>query len=309
MAQIVTENPMQLDPILIRSFFMERFKVPDGTGMAECCYHYTTADVLEKFLVDDGDLLCTHSRALNDYNEYIIGVSVLEKYMRDRNWNPNLSKRITDQLKGFAQLDLGMPWIFSFSIYNDSLFQWSTYTDKREGGYAVGFSLARLQQLADGRTIKANQNDSYPISTFLLPCFYVGIDDIYNWLDGFLKEHIDSGAVYASQLDVEHMRKIFLLTSVAPLCIKERSFFMEGEWRLVLVPNFNTAYDSVVSIAGRPRLWARVRNDIGLLRDTIKSVIVSPHGRREALYLNALNLKRRHRANFNIVYSTSSYRG
>ena len=67
------------------------------------------------WLVDDGDLLCTHSRALNDYNEYIIGVSVLEKYMRDRNWNQNLSKRITDQLKGFAQLDLGMPWIFSFS--------------------------------------------------------------------------------------------------------------------------------------------------------------------------------------------------
>ena len=309
MAQIVTENPMQLDPILIRSFFMERFKVPDGTGMAECRYHYTTSDVLEKFLVEDGDLLCTHCRTLNDYNEYIIGVSVLERYMRDRNWNPNLLKRILDQLKGFAQLDLLMPWIFSFSIYNDSLFQWSTYTDKKDGGYAVGFSLGKLQQLVGERIIKANQNDSYPISTFLLPCLYVGIDDIYNWLDGFLKEHIDSGAVYASQLDVEHMRKIFLLTSVAPLCIKERSFFMEGEWRLVLVPNFNTAYDSVVSIAGRPRLWARVRNDIGLLRDTIKSVIVSPHGRREALYLNALNLKRRHRANFNIVYSTSSYRG
>jgi len=309
MKQIVTGDLTQLDPILIRSFFMDHFKVPDGTGMAESRYHYTTADVLEKFLVDEGDLLCTHCRTLNDYNEFIVGVRVLDDYMRNRNWNQNLSNRIVRQLNGLAQLDLGMPWIFSFSIYNDSLLQWSTYTDKKEGGYAVGFSSARLQQLADERTVKANRNDSYPVSTFYLPCFYDGIDDVYGWLDDFFKEYIGSGAVFASQLEVQDMNRIFLLASVAPLCIKERSFFMEGEWRLVLVPNFNTAYDSVASIAGRPRLWARVRNDIGFLRDAIKSVIVSPHGRRDSLYLNALNLKRKHRANFNIVYSTSSYRG
>ena len=302
-------NTTQLNQIDLQTFLMYNLNVPDGTGALECRYHYTTADVLEKFLVDDGDFLCTHCRALNDYNEYIIGVSILEKYMRDRNWNQTLSKQISDQLKGFAILDLWMPWIFSLSLYNDSLFQWSTYTDKKEGGYAVGFSLVRLQQLVEERIIKANKNDSYPVTTFLLPCLYVGIDDIYKWLDDFLKEYIDSGVVYASQLDVQYMRKIFLVASVAPLLIKEKSFFIEGEWRLVLVPNHNEAYDNVVSISGRPRLWARVRNDIGLLRDMVKSVIVSPHGKRDSLYLNALNLKRKYNANFNIIYSTSSYRG
>ena len=308
-ANQVMDNQEQLDPLLVREFLMERFKVPDDTEMSECCYHYTTADVLEKFLIKDGDLRCTHCRALNDRNEYFVGVDALDEYMQNRNWNQNLSKQIINQLKGFAQFDLGMPWIFSFSIYNDSLFQWTTYTDKKEGGYAIGFSISSLQQLVEKRNAKGNVDATCPVTTYLLPCLYVGIDDIFGRLDDFFKQYIASGAVYASELDDQSVKKIFLLASVAPLFIKEKSFFIEGEWRLVLEPNFNEAYDCVESIGGRPRMWARVNDDIGLLRDVIKSVIVSPHGKRESLYVNALNLKRRYKANFKITFSHSSYQG
>ena len=57
MIQRITDNQVQLDPLLVRAFLMERFKVPDGTEMSECCYHYTTADVLEKFLLQEGEIL------------------------------------------------------------------------------------------------------------------------------------------------------------------------------------------------------------------------------------------------------------
>lgn len=125
----------------------------------------------------------------------------------------------------------------------------------------------------------------------------------------FFKECYDSGVVYATHIEEWQIDKVFALASVAPMFVKEKSFFMEGEWRLVLSPNADEAYKDVVSLAGRPRLRARVKDDIGLLRDAIKSVIVSPQGNRESLYLNALNLKRRYNANYNIAFSASHYRG
>ena len=302
-------HPIPLDPFEVRNFLSVHSKVPDGTTASECCYHYTKASVLEEFLKDEGDILCTHCRAVNDQREFIAGVNLLASYMKVRNWNQRLATRIVNQMNGFVQFDLGMPWIFSLSIFNDSLFQWTNYTDKSEGGYAIGFSLASLQQLAEKRVIKCNQDSRHAISTFLLPCIYEGIDDIFGWLDTFLKEYIISGAVYDADLKESLFNQIYSCISVAPMFIKDKSFFIEGEWRLVLEPNFDTAYCDIVSIGGRPRLRARVKDDIGLLRDAIKSVIVSPHGNKESLYLNALNLKRRHKANFSIAVSSSTYRG
>lgn len=302
-------NPASLDPFEVRKFLSLHSRVQDGTAVSECCYHYTKANVLEEFLKDGGDILCTHCRTVNDQREFITGVNVLASYMKMRNWNQGLANRIVSQLRGFAQFDLGMPWIFSLSIFNDSLFQWTNYTDRDEGGYAVGFSLAILQQLAEKRVIKCNQNSRHAISTFFLPCLYEGIDNIFGWLDTFLSEYIISGAVYAADIKEPLFNQIYSCASIAPMFIKDKSFFMEGEWRLVLEPNFDTAYCDIVSIGGRPRLRACVKDDIGSLRDVIKSVIVSPHGNKESLYLNALNLKRRQKANFSIAVSSSTYRG
>ena len=304
-----TENQVLLDPLAVRSFLMERFKVPDGTGMSECCYHYTTVNVLEEFLKDDGDILCTHCRTLNDSSEFAAGVELLASYMKVRNWNQDLATRIINQMNGFAPFDLGMPWIFSLSIYNDSLFQWINYTDRQNGGYAVGFAVDSLLQMTEKRVVKANQNLRHMVSTFFLPCLYLGIDDGFKWLDDFFKECYDSGVVYALRVEDWQVNNVFALVSVVPMFVKEKSFFFEGEWRLILEPNFDDAYKEVVSLAGRPRMKAHIKDEVGLLRDTIKSVIVSPHGNHESLCLNALNLKRRHKANFNMAFSASRYRG
>ena len=127
----VNESFSNLNPLDIQTFFAERLKVPDGTRLMECRYHYTTPEVLERFLVDDGDLLCTHCRALNDSSEFILGANVVIEYMKARRWAPDLIERVVNHIKGATQFDMTMPWIFSFSLYNDSLFQWSNYTDKK----------------------------------------------------------------------------------------------------------------------------------------------------------------------------------
>ena len=303
------ENVPNLNPLDVQTFFADRLKVPDGTGLMECRYHYTTPDVLENFLVDEGDLLCTHCRAVNDSREFIVGAKVVIEYMKARQWSKNLIERVVNHVNGATQFDMAMPWIFSLSLYNDSLFQWSNYTDRKEGGYAIGFSEELIEQLTIKRVVKANQNSKLPVSTFFFACLYLGIDDVFAWLDEFFKEHITPGIVYAPSIENHLANEIVSIALMVAMFIKEKSFFIEGEWRLALVPNFDAAYDDVVSIGGRPRLRARIKDDIGLLRDAIKSVVVSPHGRRETLYLNALNLKRRHKANFNVAFSSSSYRG
>ena len=270
MTQLSENIPTPIDPFQVRDFLMAYSKVSDGTGMSECCYHYTTADVLKEFLKEDGDILCTHCRTLNDSREFVAGIDLLVSYMKVRNWNLDLITRIENQMKGFAQFDLGMPWIFSLSIYNDSLFQWSNYTDRRNGGYAIGFAVNSFVQLAEKRIVKGNQNPQYPVSTFFLPCLYLGIDDGFRWLDDFFKECYDSGVVHAPYIEDRQINKVFVLASVVPMFIKDKSFFIEGEYRLVLEPNFDEAYKDVVSLAGRPRLRARVKDDIGLVRDAIK---------------------------------------
>lgn len=293
----------------VQSYLMEHLNVQDGTAPSACRYHYTTADVLEKFLSDDGDLLCTHCRALNDGGEFIVGANHFIDYMKDRKWNQELIMKVSNQIRGFAQYDFSMPWIFSLSLYNDSLFQWANYTDRKAGGYAIGFSVDKLMDLGLRRVDKANKNVRYPVFTYFLPCIYVGLDNVFEMFDYFFNSYINYDLVYSTRIEDGLVNQIVNMALMVASVVKDKSFYFEGEWRLVISANFDEAYKRVKSIGGRARMPVCVKDDVGLLRDMISSVIVSPHGRRDSLYINALNLKRKHDANFNIVFSASSYRG
>lgn len=298
-----------LNSFEVQSYLIDHLNVADGTAPATCVYHYTTADVLEKFLADDGDLLCTHCRSLNDSGEFLFGAGHFIDYMKARNWNLDLITRVTKQISGFAKYDLSMPWIFSFSCYNDSLPQWSSYTGRRDGGYAIGFSVDKLIELETLRADKANTDSHYPVTTYYLPCIYVGIDDVFAGFDKFFQGHIDSGDVHSARIDDHLVNEVMCMALVVVAAVKDRSFYMEGESRLVISSNFDEAYKRIKSIGGRARMPAFVKEDIGPLRDMIRSVIISPHGRLDSLRVNALNLKRKYNANFDIVSSASSYRG
>lgn len=298
-----------LNSVEVQSYLIDHLNVADGTAPTSCVYHYTPADVLEKFLADDGDLLCTHCRSLNDSEEFLVGAGLFIDYMKARAWNQDLIARVTKQINGFAHYDLSMPWIFSFSWYNDSLPQWSVYTDKRDGGYAIGFSVDKLIKLGTIRSDKANMDNHYPVTTYYHPCIYVGIDDVFAEFDSFFQGHINSGDVHSARIDDHLVNEVVGMALMMAAVVKDRSFYMEGESRLVISANFDEAYKRIKSIGGRARMPAFVKEDIGLLRDMIRSVIISPHGKRDSLFVNALNLKRKHNANFVIKFSPSPYRG
>ena len=260
----VSNTVPHLNSIEVQSYLMERLNVPDGTALAKCVYHYTHADVLEKFLDDDGDFLCTHCRSLNDGGEFIVGASHFIDYMKDRNWNQELIVRVTKQISGFAQYDLSMPWIFSFSWYNDSLSHWSNYTDRKDGGYAIGFSVDKLMDLELRRADKANENIKYPVFTYYLPCIYVGIDDVFAEFDKFFQEHINSGEVYSARIDNHLVTEVMCKALMVAAVVKDRSFYTEGESRLVISANYDEAYTRIKSIGGRARMPVLVKDDVGL---------------------------------------------
>ena len=118
------------------------------------------------------------------------------------------------------------------------------------------------------------------------------------------QEELISGALIQGHETLLHSSALALA-----MLVKNRAFYFEQEQRLALVHNFPTAYRDVISVDGVPRMWANVPRVIGPLRDIIRSVIISPHGNRDVLYANALSLKMKYGAKYNIVFSEAPFNG
>lgn len=290
---------------VVRRFLLNVNHVPDGTDYLECRYHYTTANVLEKFLSEDGDFYCTHYRALNDDSEFREGFRRVIQYARKKGWNNNLIDRLEKLGNHFNEHDIFMPWVFSFSLYNDMLSQWIGYTNQKTGGYAIGFDMKQLDRLIKARkTITGKQ----PVK-LVVNCIYADVDDVDVELDKVFGELRLCSYVYSSQLDIIVEAKLISGVIMMSAMIKEKSFFQEAETRLCLLIDDEIFYHDVISLDGKPRMKANLCERPGYLRDLIKSVVISPHGNQDSLYANALSLKRKYALDYFIVKSTSHYKG
>ena len=284
---------------------MDAFHVPDGTEYLECIYHYTTANVLERFLAEDGDLLCTHYRALNDDSEFREGFERVLQYARKMKWNANLLYRIRKLGDHFNEKDIFMPWIFSFSLHNDMLSQWIGYTDQKDGGYAIGFDIGQLRKLTEEKN-KISQKTPTKV---VLNCVYSDVDDVDAKLDEISLDSDLTSYVHSDHLVMEKEAKLLFVVMLMSSMIKEKSFFQESETRLLLFVDDEKLYRDVISIGGKPRMKANLSEKPGYLRDLIKSVVISPHGNQNSLYSNALSLKRKYSLGYSIATSASHYRG
>ena len=292
---------------LVKRFFFEVFRLPDGTEYLQCIYHYTTANVLERFLADDGDLLCTHYRALNDDSEFREGFKRVLQYARKMRWNVNLLGRITKLGDHFNEKEIFMPWIFSFSLHNDMLSQWIGYTNQEDGGYAIGFDMRQLKKLTEGKDVLSKIKKTP--TKVMLNCIYSDVDDVDEKLDEIFRDSDLTSYVYSDHLVIEKETKLLFFVMLMSSMIKEKSFFQESETRLLLFVDDEKLYRDVISIGGKPRMRANLSEKPGYLRDLIKSVVISPHGNQNSLYSNALSLKRKYSLGYSIVTSASHYRG
>ena len=294
----------------MREFVLNATRIEDGTRPRECVYHYTRPDVLNEFLKDGGDFLCTHFRALNDTREFLEGLDYVLGYMRRRNWHSSLIEKFIKYTYLRTQFDWSIPWIMSFSSLNDSLYQWRSYTDECQGGYAIGFESSAIEKFRNANLWACNQIDRTPVSVFFSPCWYRGLENdvIEEWCEKFFSE-VPQGELVSGVLTQGHETLLHSLALILAMLIKNRAFYFEQEQRLALVHNFPDAYRDVISVDGKPRMWANVPRVIGPLRDIIRSVIISPHGNRNVLYANALSLKMKYGAKYNIVFSEAPFNG
>ena len=280
-------------------------------------YHYTSVDVLKKFIEDDGDLYCTHFGVLNDSSEMMIGLSIAENYLRKRfKWSEMKCIWFRENYNLLVRSgDIVVPWVMSFSRERDSLNQWGMYTSRETGGVAVGFEMGLLWNELDrfpgcyskeALTAKGEKGgiQDRAFELRLLPCLYAEKDAklIEDLFQEFLLPHeaafrkIGDATTSDEIVPKDFTEAIFSILEVSSI-IKHEAFRNEREVRLVLLPMTKSLVDCEL-IGGKPR-WktyvCETRKEGGdgmkttrkALRGMIKEVVVSSHGDTDMLWTAA----------------------
>ena len=296
--------------------FIEEELLPDfhpGT-----VYHYTTIDVLGEFFKKDGDLYCTHCQALNDDEEFLLGLNyakkfIVSRYQVDSRTMINFVERFYTSYKDKWR----QPWIMSFSTEKDSLVQWVSYSDRQRGGYAIGFDFAKLKKYVQDKMLSSKE-DAY---IYILPCVYiehkrgdqqVQMDEIANRLLAFLlepyKESIEDTLRTKRSWDGTIVQSIILLFASM---VKNASFRHEAECRLIIQPVARSRALSRYRILGqKPRLPTCIFGRDNRLSEIVKSIGISPHGNRRLLTVTAeMCAQANGKRDIKIYSSGSSYIG
>ena len=265
----------------IREVFPEKFNLGDDSLL----YHYTTADVFDKLVEEGGELYCTHYMDLNDKVEFWKGFKYFSDYLVRKYGNEpkeeilelqTAMKSLKDVWRKLHKLYVDAPWIMSFTTERDSLSQWRSYTDHTNGGVSVGFEKNGLENVLQ----ECREKNGAGWDVVLFPCIYYGsgVDERLDRLIDLLLERIDTNlSLWPEELN----RTIYLLSSI----IKDASFEMEHEWRLVIQATDKVALKGAQVIGGKARLPLGIgmkgeRRVGGLM----KEVLLSPHGNKNRLW-------------------------
>ncbi len=262
-------------------------KLGEGSGDSKISvlYHYTTADVLDKLLEEDGDLRCTYFGDLNDSAEFWAGYDYFVYYY-ERNGESRIVQKLQD-LRGrwdkLHKLYGNTLWLMSFSAEKDSLYQWVAYTDRQKGGVAIGFDKAKLENAAKASTERTNRD------VMLLPCFYVRrrkrkdsrnesefVDKRLDGLIEFIMENYGSKSNSWEELETA----ILVFSSI----VKDKVFSEEHEWRLIVLTKDTMSCKGAKVIAQKARLPLGIgekgKRKVGEL---ISEIQTSPHGNQKRL--------------------------
>lgn len=286
--------------------------------LPKCIYHYTSKEVFWKILMGKTDLYCTYYRELSDPKEFLTGIcEVGSAWRRMCNGDTRKYTRLFAgiiAMSGDFETDYNS-WAMSFSLNKDATHLWKEYTDRKDGGYAIGFKTENI--IKKLREYKCFSNDKWSLIS-CLPCIYDGDDDadkIGNVVEYVLDEVCNKltyllDQKYKDGKNEEIARSILcmLLSSI----IKHKDYREESEWRIVVVP---FRMKSLIRMIG-----GKLRIKSGLFRrselhDAIEEIVVSPHGPKDVLYdiarvvVGANYDARDARNKISVVSSGSPYRG
>lgn len=266
----------------------------------EMLYHYTTLEILERFLEDEGDFYCTNPLMLNDDSELILGLDIAMRYLKEKyGWSEECIERFKIGYKRCIEEGvIVVPWIMSFSREGDSLSQWGMYTDRKEGGVAIGLRRDSLWSAIDRlpghySKITCNPESDQGFELRLLPCLYAESDEklihelfkqrSVEYQDAF--RHLGRLTSY-EDMDLKDFNKVAVTIMEISVLVKHESFKQEKEERLILLPKTHSLQDCKI-LGGKARWQTYIRETqkegIGnikykALRGLFREVKISPHG-------------------------------
>ena len=293
----------------------KRYLKVDGTPKilpGETVYHYTSLDVLNEMCKEDGDLLCTHFMSLNDSQEFFFGANIvinklpaiLSRAGVPRQKLGSFRKNACDTVLKKLREEILAPWITSFSADPDSLYQWVAYTDRKQGGVAIGFNTTLLNSKV--KAVQKNPNLNKLIGCRLEKCQYtdnVNLDSyIHSVVTSMMNRSTNSST---TDRETSILAAVYILAST----IKNHSFSQEKESRLILLPTRKEALRRYKFVGGKPRIATEFFGKNRELAKAISSVMISPHGDRDKLVSTVNLLRQQYGLKFQIYQSDSSYNG
>ena len=274
-------------------------------------FHYTSLDVLNEMCKEDGDLLCTHFMSLNDSQEFFYGANIVlnklpsilsRKGIQMQKLGYSRQKIYTEVLQRLRAENIA-PWITSFSSDPDSLYQWVAYTDRKQGGVAIGFNTSLLNTKVTD--VQRNPNLNKLIGCRLEKCRYT---DSVN-LDSYVYRVVSSMLAQPAKNNTDFETSIVAAVYVLASTIKNCSFSQEKESRLILLPTRKEALRRYKFVGGKPRIATEFFGKNRELAKAISSVVISPHGDRDKLVSTVNLLRQQYGLKFQIYQSDSSYNG
>ena len=288
-------------------------------------WHYTSSEVLWKML--EGNFYASHYRFMNDSAEFSYGIKKFNPYFVE------FGKFVPHFATEYSRLLNSDFFLFCFSAFPDSLYQWRSYTP--QGGYSIGFSRNMLRQKINEYMEKDASDRKINVKLFkccysdeIIARYFRMLTHYFSKLDWFrlgksvsniknsviplannsssAKTTVNPWELIANSPEILTASWFTLLAmSLLERCysIKNPTFSLEQEFRLIL-----TGQDlrkDVDLIGGKPRATIPL---VGL-RECIKEVYVSPHGDVQQNKLLAEIARDKFGLNFEIHQSKSSFNG
>lgn len=294
-------------PILLEKM-KEKFPLKFASG--EVLYHFTNAKVVCSILSELSDLTCSDYRYMNDSVEWMIGVDYVKNYI-EKKFGFGLAEKFGDAVEACLSSKYYAPWVCSFSAYSDKAALWAMYTNRDNGGYAIGLKKSHIE-----RQVRMMNETNPCIEAYLLPCLYTDtdtndIDGILEFIADFHSWDIEYNARHTPEEFGTLLLKYYL---VMTYIIKDGSFDYENEWRLILrdtstalaVQSHNI---EISNLKLKHRVWSSLLKTRELINSGIENIIVSPHPSstiRDRVE-EAESLKCEHGYSYDIVNSKSSY--
>ena len=245
---------------LIADGFPEKFDI-------KTVYHYTSSQVAQLLLNPETAMLyCTWVKALNDEQEYRIGLEYALSHIAEV---MGLSQEVLSEVKDMVMLyekdDYRIPWVMSFSANGDLLGQWRAYTDQQTGGYAVGFSFKKLEALVERIVVdksRLSKGERMPYILHLLPCFYLdyssktAMDDLAKFFKLIFVDHFNCTVKGLVDVRDPHQYAFAIATFICIFAsvVKNASFSGEQEYRLMMQLRDKKYARNVEIVGGKPRL-------------------------------------------------------